>query len=88
MPKLICGLSKEIQLPDGCRSASVRLEIELEPATVRDAAKLKHHIRCGFDRVRSAIDEELAREVPADDASFVEHGTRNCNGRIRPRMPK
>lgn len=71
MPKLICGLSKQVVEQDGStRGANVSLEIELEPATVRDAPKLKQHLRCGFDRIREAIEEELARgEVGSLDPS-------------------
>lgn len=65
MPKLICGLSKRIEdFEIGSRTASVSVEVELDAATIRDTAKLKQHIRCGFDRIREAIEEELARPDP------------------------
>jgi hypothetical protein len=85
MPKLICGLSKQVVEQNGStRGASVRLEIELEPTTVRDAPKLKQHIRCGFDRIQEAIEEELARGEtgPAESPAPVPKSRQN--GALRP----
>lgn len=66
MPKLVCGLTQRKDEPlCGYRTASVSVEVELDAATLRDGAKLKQHIRCAFDRIREAIEEELAREGPS-----------------------
>lgn len=90
MPKLICGLSKRIEDAfSGCRTAFVSAEVELDIATIRDTTKLKQHIRCGFDRIREAIEEELARPRPTAATPTDEHCNGYHNGReatvIRPR---
>src|SRR5688572_28520736 len=83
MPKLICGLSKNVGRPGReTRGASITLEVELEIATLRDPATLKRHIRCGFDRSREAIEEELARPCSAGTEDAVEPDS-NGRGRVR-----
>ena len=65
MLKLVCGLSRKVGEPNfGSRGASVSVEVELDSVTLRQPEKLKQHIRCGFDRIREAIEEELARPGP------------------------
>lgn len=66
MLKLACGLSKKVGEPNyGSRGASVTVEMELDSVTLRQPERLKQHIRCAFDRVREAIEEELGRPGPA-----------------------
>ena len=60
MPKLCCSLSKEVRDERGGRTAAVTLEVELSAETLKSPALLTKHIRCGFDRIRAAIEEELA----------------------------
>lgn len=68
MPKLVCELSKQVRLETGgLKTAGVRLEVEIVAETARNPGRLLQHIRCGFDRVREAIDEELARAEPQRD---------------------
>ena len=76
--KLTCGLSKSVGGVDGGRSASVSVEVELDPVTFRQPGKLKAYVRRAFDRVRDAIDEEVARP----DATAVTSGN---GGTVRPR---
>ncbi len=93
MAKLICGLSKTIKEPDGGRrSATVNLEVELEASTLRQPDQLQQHIRCGFDRVRSAIEEELARSgsepVASTAAAELRSNGRRRQSRVLPLTPK
>jgi hypothetical protein len=65
--KLSCGLSKKVGEPNyGSRGATVSVEMELDSVTLRQPERLKQHIRCAFDRVREAIEEELARTEASD----------------------
>lgn len=73
MIKLVCGLSKRIEsLNTGSREASVSVEVQLERVTLRQPEKLKEHIRCGFNRIRDAIDEELARQETPKPTGWLE----------------
>ena len=56
MPTLRCSLSKEVRGEAGGRTAAVELEVDLSAETLKNPMLLRKHIRCGFDRVRVAIE--------------------------------
>jgi hypothetical protein len=66
--KLNVGLSKKVGLPDyGSLGASCNVEVELDAhLLVRDPSAFQKQVRQAFEACSQAVQEELARQAPAN----------------------